>query len=206
MSTGSRSTVGDEMLSTRDSSTQSGSSQSESSASETNSTSLSQTPQTSAFNTSSNQSGSVNSIMNFIYPTYQTPLNLGSEQSTTTSSVIGAINPLTNQTENTTSLSVAAAISGASATLASSENEPEMKKVKLAHFNFFKNQLFADSLKREQNMMPNQGNYMPGMSGKNSQSLYLNHKKLEERIGGILCCTVCLDLPSTAIYQVSYLK
>lgn len=26
-------------------------------------------------------------------------------------------------------------------------------------------------------------------------------KKLEERIGGILCCTVCLDLPQTAIYQ-----
>jgi len=27
------------------------------------------------------------------------------------------------------------------------------------------------------------------------------HKKLEERIGGILCCTVCLDLPQTVIYQ-----
>lgn len=35
-------------------------------------------------------------------------------------------------------------------------------------------------------------------------NIYMVHKKLEERIGGILCCTVCLDLPKTAIYQVSY--
>lgn len=26
--------------------------------------------------------------------------------------------------------------------------------------------------------------------------------KLEHRLGGILCCAVCLDLPRTAIYQV----
>lgn len=26
---------------------------------------------------------------------------------------------------------------------------------------------------------------------------------LVERLGGILCCAVCLDLPRTAIYQVS---
>lgn len=28
-------------------------------------------------------------------------------------------------------------------------------------------------------------------------------EKLEQRLGGILCCAVCLDLPKTAIYQVS---
>ena len=27
--------------------------------------------------------------------------------------------------------------------------------------------------------------------------------KLEERLNGILCCTVCLDLPAKAVYQVS---
>jgi hypothetical protein len=27
--------------------------------------------------------------------------------------------------------------------------------------------------------------------------------KLELRLGGILCCAVCLDLPRAAIYQVS---
>lgn len=26
---------------------------------------------------------------------------------------------------------------------------------------------------------------------------------LEERLNGILCCTVCLDLPKSAVYQVS---
>ena len=28
-------------------------------------------------------------------------------------------------------------------------------------------------------------------------------EKLELRLGGILCCAVCLDLPKTAMYQVS---
>lgn len=27
--------------------------------------------------------------------------------------------------------------------------------------------------------------------------------KLEQRLGGILCCAVCLDLPRSAVYQVS---
>lgn len=27
--------------------------------------------------------------------------------------------------------------------------------------------------------------------------------KLEDRLGGILCCAVCLDLPRAAVYQVS---
>ncbi len=70
-----------------------------------------------------------------------------------------------------------------------SSDEPELKKVKLVHYNFFKNHMFADNLKQQQ-------------MGQNS-NMYSHHKKLEERIGGILCCTVCLDLPSTAIYQVN---
>lgn len=28
-------------------------------------------------------------------------------------------------------------------------------------------------------------------------------KNLEDRLGGILCCAVCLDLPRAAVYQVS---
>lgn len=28
-------------------------------------------------------------------------------------------------------------------------------------------------------------------------------QKLEHRLGGILCCAVCLDLPRSAVYQVS---
>uniref|UniRef100_W8C098 Cysteine and histidine-rich protein 1 n=1 Tax=Ceratitis capitata TaxID=7213 RepID=W8C098_CERCA len=31
----------------------------------------------------------------------------------------------------------------------------------------------------------------------------LLQEKLEQRLGGILCCAVCLDLPKTAMYQVS---
>lgn len=27
-------------------------------------------------------------------------------------------------------------------------------------------------------------------------------KKLEQRLGGILCCAVCLDLPKSSVYQV----
>lgn len=27
--------------------------------------------------------------------------------------------------------------------------------------------------------------------------------KLEQRLGGILCCAVCLDLPISAVYQVN---
>ena len=29
-----------------------------------------------------------------------------------------------------------------------------------------------------------------------------NEYKLEERLSGILCCAVCLDMPSISIYQV----
>lgn len=30
-----------------------------------------------------------------------------------------------------------------------------------------------------------------------------SEQKLEHRLGGILCCAVCLDLPRSAVYQVS---
>lgn len=29
-----------------------------------------------------------------------------------------------------------------------------------------------------------------------------DYESLEERLNGILCCAVCLDLPKTAVYQV----
>lgn len=45
---------------------------------------------------------------------------------------------------------------------------------------------------------------------KKRQKLDVNHplkvkrmEKLENRLGGILCCAVCLDLPRSAMYQVS---
>lgn len=126
--------------------------------------------------------GSINSIMNLIYPSYQAQSSLSTEPEAGAHSEVSAAD---------NNLSVAAAISGASATLAASNDEPELKKVKLAHYTFFKNHMFPDSLKQQQQMMA---------SGQNS-NMYSQHKKLEERIGGILCCTVCLDLPSTAIYQ-----
>lgn len=39
-----------------------------------------------------------------------------------------------------------------------------------------------------------------------SQSVDRAKNKLEERLGGILCCAVCLDLPKAAVYQVSRLR
>uniref|UniRef100_T1IJ15 RING-type domain-containing protein n=1 Tax=Strigamia maritima TaxID=126957 RepID=T1IJ15_STRMM len=37
--------------------------------------------------------------------------------------------------------------------------------------------------------------------GENYGKLDLKEEKLEQRLGGILCCAVCLDLPKMAIYQ-----
>lgn len=34
------------------------------------------------------------------------------------------------------------------------------------------------------------------------KKLDARNEKLEHRLGGILCCAVCLDLPKAAIYQV----
>lgn len=36
-----------------------------------------------------------------------------------------------------------------------------------------------------------------------SKNLDEKKNKLEDRLGGILCCAVCLDLPRAAVYQVS---
>ena len=30
--------------------------------------------------------------------------------------------------------------------------------------------------------------------------------RLENRLGGILCCAVCLDLPNSAVFQVIYFR
>lgn len=40
----------------------------------------------------------------------------------------------------------------------------------------------------------------------NGGNTSIQHEKLEYRLGGILCCAVCLDLPKTAMYQVSSLQ
>ena len=36
-----------------------------------------------------------------------------------------------------------------------------------------------------------------------SKKLHKKLEKLESRLGSVLCCAVCLDLPKTAMYQVS---
>lgn len=78
--------------------------------------------------------------------------------------------------------------------------EPEFKKAKLT-VNFLQH-----SLENKANMLfgpacyPNTSD-QSSSSLSNNNSVYIAHKKLEERIGGILCCTVCLDLPAAAIYQ-----
>lgn len=38
---------------------------------------------------------------------------------------------------------------------------------------------------------------------KSSRNDGKTEQKLEHRLGGILCCAVCLDLPKAAVYQVS---
>jgi hypothetical protein len=153
-------------------------------------------PQTSNYSSPSvitppNQSTSINSIMNFIYPNYQSQQQHLSMEHSGNTSVL----------DTSSNMSVAAAISGASATLA---DEPELKKVKLAHFHFYQNQLFADNFKQANMQMSSKLISTPNSM---SNNIYMVHKKLEERIGGILCCTVCLDLPQTVIYQViSFVK
>jgi hypothetical protein len=65
-------------------------------------------------------------------------------------------------------------------------DEPEHKKIKLTHY-------AIKDLKHQTNLL--------NSFYQQNNNYYFGHKKLEERIGGILCCTVCLDLPQTAIYQ-----
>ena len=66
--------------------------------------------------------------------------------------------------------------------------EPELKKIKLTHYQIDGGKLNTAAMD-------------PSQLGRNS--LLIPQRKLEERIGGIVSCTVCLDLPQTAIYQVS---
>lgn len=40
-----------------------------------------------------------------------------------------------------------------------------------------------------------------GSSDKRTEKV--TDERLETRLGGILCCSVCLDLPSSAVYQVN---
>ena len=83
-----------------------------------------------------------------------------------------------------------------------SEYEPELKRMKPSSSSYG-GQLV--SLKESESMLlmdSGGGGGSRGGGGGGMSNIYMVHKKLEERIGGILCCTVCLDLPKTAIYQV----
>lgn len=74
-------------------------------------------------------------------------------------------------------------------------DEPEAKKVKLAHYQYLN---LIENLKQTNSMMNgggNNNNLTAALSYTNS-SIFMVHKKLEERIGGILCCTVCLGWSS----------
>lgn len=53
--------------------------------------------------------------------------------------------------------------------------------------------------KMEEFAEPNSKRRKIASSGKGNEKKH----KLEERLGGILCCAVCLDLPRAAVYQVS---
>ncbi len=76
-------------------------------------------------------------------------------------------------------------------------DEPEAKKVKLAHYQYLN---LIENLKQTNSVMSGGGGVGGGGGGNNltaalsytNSSIFMVHKKLEERIGGILCCTVCL--------------
>ncbi|RNA28955.1 cysteine and histidine-rich 1 [Brachionus plicatilis] len=79
--------------------------------------------------------------------------------------------------------SMNAEVTNPSTSSASSE-EPQFKKVKLE-----KSEI-DDQLNKNSAHFATSGHFY-------------TTKKLEDRIGGILCCTVCLDLPQASIYQCS---
>lgn len=70
-------------------------------------------------------------------------------------------------------------------------DEPEFKKAKLTYYQLLNKQHLHNESAKSQS----------GTYGNAQTNMYGVHKKLEERIGGILCCTVCLDLPQAVIYQ-----
>ncbi len=80
-------------------------------------------------------------------------------------------------------------------------DEPEFKKVKLSHLHLNKQYLLGGADSSKQHLSRFSGATSSSAEGANN--MYAVHKKLEERIGGILCCTVCLDLPRAIIYQVN---
>jgi hypothetical protein len=87
-------------------------------------------------------------------------------------------------------------------------DEPEFKKIKLTHLHLNKQYLLGAGehlkhLSRFGNSAATSTSSSSNTeSNSSSNNMYAVHKKLEERIGGILCCTVCLDLPRAIIYQV----
>ena len=70
-------------------------------------------------------------------------------------------------------------------------DEPETKKVKVSHFQYLM-----------ENLKSGGGNNLNTAMTYTNSSIFMVHKKLEERIGGILCCTVCLG---KCILYLSYL-
>lgn len=44
-----------------------------------------------------------------------------------------------------------------------------------------------------------------GTSGSSFMTTVGTGSKLEQRLGGILCCAVCLDLPKSSVYQVCFI-
>lgn len=75
--------------------------------------------------------------------------------------------------------------SGAAVAETSGGTEPEAKKRKIS----------------KEVETANQGQTINQGQGQTSDKDKL--LKLEHRLGGILCCTVCLDLPPGAVFQVS---
>lgn len=96
--------------------------------------------------------------------------------------------------------------SGSSASTVTSNpgGEPEFKKLKSNHYQYNLNTNSFYYTTPSSINLTSADMYNPSGGAHNKDSIYLVHKKLEERIGGILCCTVCLDLPQTAIYQVCF--
>ena len=76
----------------------------------------------------------------------------------------------------------------------STTDEPEAKKVKLSHYQYVN---LIQNLKQSNSLSSINAQHMASAAVQlnyPSNSFFMVHKKLEERIGGILCCTVCLGV------------
>lgn len=102
--------------------------------------------------------------------------------------------------QSTTAQSPPSSFSNNNDTIGNSTAEPETKKVKLSHYQYLN---LIENLKNSNNLFSVNPTPALPISSAGSSNILMVHKKLEERIGGILCCTVCLDLPVTVIYQCS---